>query len=142
MAVVRRGNNFLSAPCAIILMRMEGGATGPVRYWNGSGFSSSRAAAKPVFTAPSCGRAPGVIKTGSIYRMVLAESDLPHQGSTFVVAEAAKPQGPWTMRGRGQLPGGGYFACFHIDASARGGTLACSGVGTTDALNRIGYVIE
>lgn len=67
----------------------------------------ARAAAKPVFTAPSCGRAPGVIKTGSTYRMVLAESDLPRQGSRFVVAEAAKPQGPCTVRGKGQLPGGG-----------------------------------
>jgi hypothetical protein len=142
MAVAKRGNSFRSAPCNVILMRTVGGATGPVQYWNGSSFSPSRAAAKPVFTASSCGRAPGVIKVGSAYRMVIAESDLPRQGNTLVVAEAARPQGPWTVRGKGRVPGGGYFACFHIDASARGGTLACSGVGGTDALNRIRYTLD
>ena len=40
------------------------------------------------------------------------------------------------------LPGGDYFACFHINASAKGGTLACSGVGGTDALNKIGYTLD
>ena len=44
--------------------------------------------------------------------------------------------------GEGQVPGGGYFACFPIDAGAKGGTLACSGVGVTDALNRIGYTLD
>src|SRR4051794_31824985 len=142
MAVSKRGNSFRSAPCNVILMQTVGSATGSVRYWDGSGFSSSRAAAKPVFTTASCGRAPGVIKVGSIYRMVIAESDLPRQGNTFVVAEAARPQGPWTVRGRGPIPGGGYFACFHNDASATGSTLACSGVGGTDALNKIGYTLN
>jgi hypothetical protein len=142
MAVSKRADSFRSAPCNVILMRTVGAATGPVQYWDGSSFSPSRAAAKPVFTAASCGRAPGVIKVGSTYRMVIAESDLPRQGNTFVVAEAARPQGPWTVRGRGPIPGGGYFACFHIEASATGGTLACSGVGGTDALNRIGYTLD
>src|SRR4051812_17036197 len=142
MAVSKRADSFRSAPCNVILMRTVGAATGPVQYWDGSSFSPSRAAAKPVFTAASCGRAPGVIKVGSTYRMVIAESDLPRQGNTFVVAEAARPQGPWTVRGRGPIPGGGYFACFHIEASASGGTLACSGVGGTDALNKIGYTLD
>ena len=142
MAVSKRGNSFRSAPCNVILMQAVGGATGAVRYWDGSGFGSSRAAAKPVFTAASCGRAPGVIKVGSIYRMVIANSDIPRQGNTFTVAEAARPQGPWTTRGEGQIPGGGYFACFHIKADAKGGTLACSGTGRTDALNIIGYTLD
>ena len=58
------------------------------------------------------------------------------------VAEADRPQGPWVVRGEAQVPGGGYFACFHIDAGANGGTLACSGVGVTDALTRIGYTLD
>jgi len=142
MAVSKRGNSFRSAPWYVILMRTAGGATGPVRYWNGRGFGASRAAAEPVFRAASCGRAPGVIKVGPKYRMVIAESDLPRHGDRFIVAEAARPQGPWAVRGRGPIPGGGYFACFHIDASAKGGTLACSGVGGTDALNKIGYTLD
>jgi hypothetical protein len=142
MAVAKRGNSFRSAPCNVILMRTAGGPTSPVQYWDGTSFGPSRAAARPVFTAASCGRAPGVTKVGSTYRLVIAESDLPRQGNTFVVAEAARAQGPWTVRGRGPIPGGGYFACFHIDASAKGGTLACSGVGATDALNRISYTLD
>ena len=142
MAVAKGGDSFLSAPCDVILMRTAGGATGPVQYWDGNSFSSWRAAARPVFTTASCGRAPGVIKVGSRYRMVIAESDLPRQGDTFLVAEADRPQGPWVVRGEGQVPGGGYFACFHIDAGANGGTLACSGVGVTDALTRIGYTLD
>jgi hypothetical protein len=142
MAVAKRGNSFRSAPCDVILMRTAGGPTAPVQYWDGNSFGLSRAAARPVFTMASCGRAPGVIRVGSTYRMVIAESDLPRQGNTFVVAEAPAPQGPWAVRGRGTIPAGGYFACFHIDASARGGTLACSGVGVTDALNRISYTLD
>ena len=77
MAVAKGGDSFLSAPCDVILMRTAGGATGPVQYWDGNSFSSWRAAARPVFTTASCGRAPGVIKVGPTYRMVIAESDLP-----------------------------------------------------------------
>ena len=142
MAVAKRGNGFLSAPCGVILMRTAGTPTGPVLYWNGTNFDPSRVAARPVFTTASCGRAPGVIKVGSTYRMVIAESDLPRQGDTFLVAEADRPQGPWVVRGEGRVSGGGYFACFHIDAGEDGGTLACSGVGATDALTRIGYTLD
>src|SRR4051795_9104186 len=104
MAVSKRGNSFRSAPCNVILIQTVGSATGSVRYWDGSGFSSSRAAARPVFTTASCGRAPGVIKVGSTYRLVIAESDLPRQGSPFLVAEADQPQGPWVVRGKVRYP--------------------------------------
>ena len=142
MAVSKRGNSFNSSPCNVILMQTTGGATGSVRYWDGGGFSPSRAAAKPVFTTASCGRAPGVIKVGSTYRLVIAKSDHSGRGNALIVAEAARPQGPWTVRGEGRVPGGSYFACFHITASAKGGTLACSGTGGSDALNKVGYTLN
>src|SRR4051812_41885548 len=42
MAVAKRGDSFRSAPCDVILMRTVGRATGPVQYWDGSGFGASR----------------------------------------------------------------------------------------------------
>jgi hypothetical protein len=142
MAVSKRGNSLNASPCDVILMQTAGGATGPVRYWDGSGFGPSRAAAEPVFTTASCGRAPGVIKVGSTYRLVIAKGDRSGGGDALIVAEAARPQGPWTVRGEGQAPGGRYFACFHVEASAKGGTLACSGTGGSDALNKVGYTLN
>ena len=44
--------------------------------------------------------------------------------------------------GEGRDPGRRLLRLLPHRRQREGGTLACSGVGTTDALNRIGYVID